>query len=155
MDRFINSNDNLKKTLVLTFLILANTIMLVHAAIPHHYHRGIPYLSNSAHHHHETNTHPLDQHNGAQSTSSNSLMPFHEESTDNCAIATVYLRSENEKQVCKPMDSDLNSSSSFLILSSTLKIAKYAFLPFRQKPYIHSNHIIFITQSSGLRAPPV
>ena len=151
MEINFNCRYRMKKGIALTFLILANTIILVHAAIPHHYHKGIPYLATSAHHKNEV----AFNFNYTQPADMRPLIPLDEENIDNCSFATFYLRSENDKQVLELIDFNFNQTQSFLFLFSIPEIVKFAGLPFRQKPYIQSCHTQFFTQSSGLRAPPV
>ena len=125
-------DNNIKKAIALSLLLLAGTVILVHAVTPHHHHDGIPVFT-----HHE--------HNGS--------MPDHSK-TDQLHEFRI-LKKANER-----MDNELFPDLDFIWLFclftdySIYRINDDVGSLFLQQPYIQHIHTEFITRSSGLRAPP-
>jgi len=125
---------SMRKVVALSLLILANIIILAHITIPHHHHNGFVVLI-------------------CDFSATNDAK---EHLTEECILDEFYFRS----------DSSQNSflSSVFYIegfpvicnvVTSQLEIQNYDNLTFRRKPYFLSYHTEYISQSLGLRAPPV
>lgn len=120
---------SVKKAIVLSFLLLASTMILAHAIVPHHHSD----VDNCNHSHCHGNI-------------------------KNCSLATVYIKFNNDKQICQTLDSNFDSFPCFLALfpnySTSSSLAIDLGLPDKQKPYLSSYYTEYISQSSGLRAPP-
>jgi len=130
---------SIKKTIALTFLLFAGTVILAHSVIPHHYHNGIPFVT--VHHEYDGNLHDRHPHN-------------QKESIDDCFFATVYVRLNNDQQITiQSLDFDFDLLPCFLTLFSDYFICKIE--KSQHKPYLLPYHIEYISQSLGLRAPPV
>jgi hypothetical protein len=120
------------KAMALCCLLFANFTLLVHAAIPHHHHDGIPVILSSIHH---DESHPDDP--------------------DNTEI--IYIRLGNDKQTCQSLDFGYDLMPCLLTLFSdyfTYRIQDDTGLLFRHPPYIQLQHTESIARSIGLRAPP-
>jgi len=79
-------------------------------------------------------------------------------SYDNCSLETLYAKWEKEKHSTPSHHSAWNLLPDIFILCSdyTLSlITDEVALPFRQNPCLLSCHTKYISQSLGLRAPPV
>ena len=123
---------SIKKTMALIFLLFAGMVILAHAVVPHHYHNGIPCVAE-----HHDNLH--DSHSQG-------------ENAEDCFFSTVYVRlSNNDRQIFQSFDFDLLPC--FLILFSDYFVFKIE--KFEQKPYLLPFYTEYVSQSLGLRAPPV
>jgi hypothetical protein len=123
----------MKRALSLSFLFLAGIVILVHAVIPHHHHDGVPVIPISAHH---DDSHPDDPNN----------------------TEIVYVRLNNDKQICQSLDFNydlLPCLSTLFSDNSTYQIKNDTGLPFRHQPYLLLHYTQFIACSIGLRAPPL
>jgi len=141
----------LKKAICFIALFLANFVLLLHAAVPHHYHEqtGVCFAfhckdSKEAHIHEHSN---LDTHQHEGNTSS-----------DECRIDGVYtITDKNIKaDYCLHVKCNCEYVLYTLILNN-LDIQDFIDsikIPFQPKPYLLSYHIDYIVQSLGLRAPP-
>jgi len=134
----------MKRAISLSFLLLVNMIILAHAVIPHHHHAGEIHVV-TAHHEHDGNL--PDRH--------------HSDDTHRFWLLTmVKVRLGNDKQINQSNDFDfaIDLLPCFLPLFSDdtiLPIKDDVGLLFAYHPYLQSCHIEFISQSLGLRAPPV
>lgn len=141
----------LRKKVALVFILLANIILLAHAAIPHHHHDLQVCIDHKLCEDHRTpHTHsPLEhdhQHNG-------------NDSSDCCILKQlVLLPSNQDKQECKcSFLTDGHSSDDGFqavlfdneFLSFRSIVALNTDVPLRTPPYI-----VFVNNSLGLRAPP-
>ena len=111
---------SVKKAIALSFILLANAILLAHAVMPHH-------------HHDDGNK------------------------IEECPLKAVYVRFDNNKSLVDlSNDNSIQYPVLFLFpVNPVVEITKLESLPFRQKPYLLSYHTGYISQSIGLRAPPV
>ena len=134
----------MKRALSLSFLLFANIFVLVHLVVPHHYHEntGVCFSlhcqdSKEAHRHEpiETQTH---KHDGN---------PF----SDECSIDIIYAPADkNEKYVFLHVKSDLG-----YILIADSYFVENSPVYFRQNSYAPIFYTDYISQSLGLRAPPI
>ncbi|MDR0333423.1 MAG: hypothetical protein LBI15_08135 [Dysgonamonadaceae bacterium] len=139
---------NVKRAISLSFLLLANIVMLAHAVVPHHYHEntGVCILlhcrdSNEAHRHenHHSQNH---EHKG------NTL-------SDECDIDIhAFAKSENN-DCCSYINCDCEQILYTLILDRVSISSFDTKIPFQHKPYLISYHTKYVSQSLGLRAPPI
>ena len=140
----------MKKAIKLSFLLLANTVLLVHVAIPHH------------HHHNNTAVCILAIH-----CADNKEMPKHTHDSDcqqhddgsemeECPLKEVYVRLENNKLL---VDISLDNNFQYPVLLFSFnpmdRMTGLMGLTFRQNPYLLPYYTNYISQSLGLRAPPV
>jgi len=141
----------MKKAIALSFLLLANTVLLVHVAIPHH------------HHHHQaavclSTIHCADNGETHRHTS-NSCCQQHNDGSEieECPLKEVYVRIENNKSsVDLNLENEIQYPTLFLFSVNPMDgITGLKGLPFRQNPYLIPCYIDYISQSLGLRAPPV
>ena len=139
----------MKRTLSLSFLLIANIVVLAHAVIPHHYHNQIPDITWSAL---QKNN---DSHTANQCTDSN--CPIHRVEED-CFLKKIGVRFDSKGLMLSTVDADFELFPCLVSLFSVIRIAEIddlESLPFNQKPYLRFSHTDFIARSSGLRAPPV
>ena len=144
------SGFSIKKAIALSFLLLANTIILAHAIVCHHHHDAIPITLAATHHDDNCDSHdaqPIDPCNNS----------YCHGCIENCSLIKIYIRFNNERQLFQLHDFDFDRPSYTLTLFSDYSIPLIADdvgLPFRQKPYLLSYSTEYISQSLGLRAPP-
>lgn len=140
----------MRKAIAVSFILLANMIILAHAVVPHHHHNKafaviVSLLDSSAsehdsgHHHHGATHH----HDGNQS----------EDCLINEVFVTTFRAQNDDGAVQPPLHIDLDYHPLLAVARPSGTIPLQA-LPFRQRPYIELIHPIFITHSFGLRAPP-
>jgi len=124
----------------LSFLMLANAILLAHAVIPHHHCDEMCIASTAtAHHGHDCD---LQSHKDIKF----------------CSLTIIYAKFDNEKTVSQSYHSDFHLAPFIFALLpnySLPQIENDAGLPFRQKPYLLSYLTEYTSQSIGLRAPPL
>ena len=147
---------SIKKAIALSFLLLANTVILVHAIICHHHHDTIPVTLVAGHHKHDCNSYN-HHHHDAQSVDRCNNYPNCHERIEECSLVTIYVRLNDDKQVSQLLNFDFDQLPYILVPFSDYSIPQIyndAGLPFRQKPYLLSYHTEYISQSLGLRAPP-
>ncbi|MDR0367738.1 MAG: hypothetical protein LBH82_01185 [Bacteroidales bacterium] len=146
----------MKKIVSISFLLFANIILLASAVVPHHHHSYDPSVIYFAHQDHcvavghcceEANL-PTDQQGDTHNQTD----------TDDCLLQQSYINAGNNKQLSPSPDLGfdvLPCVLSLLFGNIVPNTDHLQGLPFRQKPYLHSYHTEFISQSLGLRAPPV
>jgi len=148
---------SIQKTIALFFLLLANAIMLAHFVISHHhYHDAIPDATAVAHHEHNCNLH--NHHHDDDQPAGHCNDPYCHGNIEDCSLANLYVRFDNDNRVIQSFACDYNLLPFFLTLFSeyiTPQIADNIGLPFRQNPNLLSYHTDYISQSHGLRAPPI
>ena len=154
------SGFSIKKAIALSFLFLANAVMLAHAVLPHHHHGGLVYFMATAHHQHDCDHYHCDHHhcNDAQSEDGNSDYTPCNDDIEDCELATIYFKFENQRRTFQRSDFDFDLFSFDFALftdNHTPSIDDDIGLPFRQNPYLLPCHLEYISQSLGLRAPPV
>ena len=147
---YIKAGFGIKKVIVISSLLLANTIMLVHGVVCHHHQHGIwaivchEHYYNLPDHHHDDDQ-PVGHCND----------PYCHGDIDDCTLTTFYVKLNNDKFQSFGFDFDLLPCSLPLSLDDfTPQIANDIGLPFRQNPYLLSYHTEYISHSLGLRAPP-
>jgi len=148
----------MKRAISLSFILLANIILLAHAVIPHHHHDTIPVVIIShhehdrkahEHHHHHDDNEPVNSCDASDSHAHNGF--------EDCILANLFFRLENERQEFQTVNCDFGL---LLWLSPLLSgyelppIINDTGLPFRQHPLQPSYFTDYISQSLGLRAPP-
>jgi hypothetical protein len=124
----------MKKTIALFFLLIPSMVILAHAIVPHYYDNIL-----SAQESDKTDEH---------------------DATESCLLSQVYIKINKEEQLFHFIDFDLSFGLltclvSLFPVNPVAKITDLNSSPFRQKPYLLSYHIEFISHSLGLRAPPV
>ena len=139
----------MKKAIALTFILLANIILLAHAVIPHHEHDNMLICL-------------FDSHCGEyDATHSDSDCDHHHNQACSdrcCLIDNIFDPSDNkEKTICQmPLRYDCQHPL-YLLTSNSLALQVLfdnTLLLFLFAPFIDTCHIDFISQSLGLRAPP-
>jgi hypothetical protein len=121
----------MKKAISVSFLLLANIVLLAHAVVPHHYHGQVPVISCDFQHEQNDDT---NDHN-------------------DCLLSKVYLRFGGDKQLLPFID--VNAELFFCLLPVFSDgFSNLETLPFRYKPYLQFLYLAQISQSLGLRAPP-
>ena len=147
---------SLKKTIALTCLLLANTVLLAHAVVSHHHHDEILVTCAAAHCEHDCNSH--DQHHSDEAQPVGECNdPYCHGSEEDCSLSKIYVRFSNDRQVSQLFDSECKPLPSLFVPFMVFPIPQIENtigLPFRQKPYLISNYTNFISRSFGLRAPP-
>ena len=140
----------MKKAITLSFLLLANTVLLIHVAIPHHHHSKVTVCflvtpcSDSKEAHKHTHDSGCQQHNDRSKE-------------EECPLKEVYMRLENNKSLVDiSLENDAQHAVLFLFPVNPMDgITGLKGLPFRQNPYLLPCYTDHISQSLGLRAPPV
>lgn len=135
-----------KKTIALAFLMIANAIILVHTVIPHHLHNCIPIAFVTSQYHHDNQ--PVGHCNDHNCNGN----------FEDCALTKIYVKFDNDRQKVQLHSFDFDLLPCVFILFSdysTPPTADNVGLSFRQKPYLISYHTEYISQSLGLRAPPL
>jgi len=138
----------MKKAFAISFLLIANMILLAHAVIPHHYHHQIPditwsFLCENG------NSHTANQ-------CTDPDCPAHGVVED-CFLKKIGVRFNNNGQLKSSIDTDfklLPCLLSLFAVTPIIEIDNLESLPFHQKPHLLSHHTDFISHSFGLRAPP-
>ena len=149
---YFKSEFSKKKTVALSFLFLANAILLAHIAIPHHHHEGEESIclfdthcqdSKEAHKHEQHGTHEREGNPSDRKC---------------CIIDNAYtLANNNVKTTCHIHKNCNCGQTLYTLISNSLNtqdFVNYKVIHFRQKPYVPLFYIEFISQSNGLRAPP-
>ena len=135
---YFKSRNSIRKTTVLSFLFLANIILLIHAVVPHHHHEdtGICF-TNSHTREHEENSYPEKC----------------------CIIDNNYTLAENKIKTSCHMHTKCNCGQ---LLSEPILTTLYIHdfvndtqIHFQQNPYVPLFYSEFVSLSIGLRAPPV
>lgn len=156
-----DNNESLKQIISISFLLLANIILLAHAVVPHHHHNGVVVAifdvrgtERNDHHHHDHGDHQHAQ-------ESKQATHQHQHNGNNfselCALNDVYTRSDKVSKILN-QNHCCYGPLLFVVLPANIDnfgLPDLVGLPFRQKPYINSNYLSFLTGSTGLRAPPV
>ena len=139
----------MKKTRCLTALWIANILLLAHAAIPHHYHEntGVCFVlhckDSKEPHRHEYSDFHTHQHEGN---------PHSEE----CYVDDVYTAANKKNAYCSHSNCDCGTAF-YSLFSNNLSIKNFIDSKHSTffKPYLLSDYTDYITQSLGLRAPPI
>lgn len=136
----------------LFFIIIASSLMMAHAVVPHSHHDGIVCFLLEK-------TEPSDkcshEHDDACSSQQNEEKHHHHEKSENCDLKDVLLRQDNQDE---RFISHHDYLSLFFILSSLKNLALDPQLfekHLEYKPYLNVYHPPFTGYLSSLRAPPV
>ena len=157
---------DVKKAISLSFLIIANAAILMHIVMFHHHNSALAAafcVANQTHcctentQHHCTgnadrnNTCPSDEnaHNDPCNKCANNCCTI-----ENCLLNAFITKIDGFK-LTEPAANSLNIFIHTIPTFLTHHINDLAGLPFRQKPYIPLFYTTFVSQSPGLRAPPV
>ncbi|NPD47063.1 MULTISPECIES: DUF6769 family protein [unclassified Lentimicrobium] len=140
----------MKKSLAIVLLLLANITLLVHAAIPHHYHEGdFCYISTScedecdSHENHNHQKHEHHEENGNMQCELNSIVIIPNNINPRQEVAILEL---NHLPLANfSLTSQLNNLPETYFNQRDLK---------SQIPLKLSLYHIFINYSAGLRGPP-
>ena len=132
----------MKRALSVSFLLLANIVVLAHAVVPHHYHNQIPDITWGF----------LHKHTHCQCADPN--CPFHGMSED-CLLKKICVRFGSDKQALSSFDSNVPCLIPLYSIASMSGLIDLIGVPFSLKPYLLSYHTEYIAHSLGLRAPPV
>ena len=134
----------LKRATSLSFLLLANMLLLAHLVISHHHHEktGMCFLrhcqdSNEAHHHEHQDA-QAHQHEGNAAS-------------DKCSLDNAYAPANNHKKIacCLPLvKCDYEQAIAYCCLVGNIVVA------FKHQPLLPQFYSEFIVRSLGLRAPP-
>jgi hypothetical protein len=146
----------MKRALGISFLLLANVITLVHSVVPHHHHNGIPVAFAITHHEHSDIEHDHHLHDTAQPVKQEGDSHKHT-IAEECLLQTVYVKINHGERAFRLMDNGFDPFFCLFVLYATYSIPEITDygLPFWQKPYLISYLTEYISQSLGLRAPPV
>ena len=165
---YLKSGHGIKKAIAFSFLLLANAVILAHAIVCHHHYEGM--LIVCAHHeqgcnhheqgcnHHEQGCNHHEQgcnHHDDTRPFGQCHDPFCHGDFEGCSLTMIVIKLVEDKQL--PQLPDFCSPTCDFTLFSGCSIPPITDdtgLPFRQKPYLLSFHIEYISQSLGLRAPP-
>ena len=140
----------MKRAIALSFLLLANIALLVHAVIPHHHHNELTVCffattcTDSAKAHKHTHGSDCQHHHDGSGM-------------EECPLKKMFVRFENNKLFDDlRLDNDIQYPVLFLFpIHPIVEITGLKDLPFRQNPYLLSCYTDYIAPSLGLRAPPV
>ncbi|MCL1849867.1 MAG: hypothetical protein FWF70_00400 [Bacteroidetes bacterium] len=136
----------IKKVVYYTALWVANILLLVHIALPHHHHGETKICffnscckDSEEEHHHEQDEVPS--------------------SGKCCTIDNIYFSTTNDTKIAR-CDHENCSCGQWLhaVVPTVLNTCSFVENPathFREKPYIPLFYAAFVSQSVGLRAPPV
>jgi len=142
----------IKRTTAIFFILLANIILLVHAVVPHHYHKSLVCIESS----HCQSDGYVHNH----STSENDHEHDGSTGTETCILKQVLgIPSNSLKQELKYLgcyeDHSKFAHSEAIIFCSEFIVFVPKTIAIAQIPLITSSHSNFVSTSSGLRAPPV
>jgi hypothetical protein len=133
----------MKRVTALTFLLLANIIMLAHIFVPHCDYNKI-----------SVNI-PLSVIQSENDNNCCACKAFHHShDTDiECLLSQIYARLENDDKPTALADFILLSYP-FVSVNNFIPTTNTEFLSIQYKPYLLPHYCAFIFQSKGLRAPP-
>ena len=138
----------MKRALSLSFLLFANIFVLVHPVVPHHYHKntGVCFSlhcqDSKEAHRHEHQDSPIHQHEGN---------PLSDECSFEVVFATAYSKI---KIACRIPVTDFGHTLFTNNIDKFDFVAKTTIV-FRQNFYLILFYPDYISQSLGLRAPPI
>ena len=155
-----------KKAISLSFLLFANVAILVHIVLFHHHNSPLSAsycIANQTHHCTENTKHHCAEdadrykkypdnestHNYPDNKSANNCCTI-----ENCLLSAFFTKIDGFK-LTKPVVNNHDIFFYDIPTFQTLHINDLAGLLFRQKPYLLLFYSAFVSQSPGLRAPPV
>ena len=130
---------SIKKAISLSFLLFANVVILAHSVIFHHHDSQIPCNENTEQHHCCDDT----GHTGKCCDSKN------------CLLDTPFTRNNDSNQLLPVFNNFDFVIINIVPANQIIQITDLTGLPLRQRPYPLLFYSGFISQSMGLRAPPV
>ena len=135
-----------KKIVSLSFLLLANVVILVHSVVFHHHDHLTPVVLCviSQEHHCDGTT----EHHCHDTENTNKCCII-----ENCSLNAPFTKA-NSCKLIKPVFNNFDFIINNIPANQITQIADLKGLPFRQKPYLPLFYSEFISQSMGLRAPP-
>ena len=137
-----------KKVLAFSFLLIANISILAHTVLFHHHENPVSVdVCAESYKHCCSDNNKEKQNHSAEHT--NKCCVF-----DNCILNNPFTITDNYKQI-KPEFNSFFTVKNIGAFDGITQITKLDGLPFRQKPYLLLFYTEFISQSMGLRAPPV
>jgi len=135
----------MKRAISMSFLLLAGIFLLAHAVIPHHYHNQVPDFTWKSLHQNDNNR-----------TGNQPVDPNYP--TDDCFLKKIGVRFDSNGQMLTSVDNDIKLLPDLMPLfpfNRIVEITSLEGLSCYKKPYLLSCHTDFISQSTGLRAPPL
>ena len=139
---------NIRRTISLFVLLLANVIMLAKPVVCYLQHNSIiPVTVCSTNQKHNCSKH-AKQHNYPGTKQEKKCCD-----TERCFLHNLSLQ-ESSVKLPGLSSNDVDVSISDIPVYRTIQITELTGLPFRQKPYIPLFYAHFVSQSIGLRAPP-
>ena len=143
----------MKKILSISFLLLTNLILLVHALVPHHHQDNLSSCIL------EIFSHEDFELCGHHSASCTEHRHDHSQANDihNASyLISATLRIEKDKNsVCGPLHTLLQPAASLISQTLAAPVPEEKELPQRYKPPVPALHTVFSAQAQGLRAPPL
>lgn len=143
-------------------LLIANVILLAHAAVPHHHHDKVAmaivhlWENESGRHHHEHNS---DGHHHHEHDSDG----HHHNSPESCFLTETLEEAvvpDTHTEIAAPLNSShllqhlLPVWEAVIIeAASAVDALQYLRHPFRERPYFTSVYLAFVESRSGFRAP--
>ena len=141
---------SVKKVISLSFLLFANAIILVHSVVFHHHDSQQFAVICAENQKHDCNEHTKQKkHCDHENHSKNSCCVI-----ENCLLSNLFTKTDRFK-LTKPIVSNFDIIINNIPVYKTVQITDLAGLPFRQNPFVPLFYSEFISQSIGLRAPPV
>ena len=138
----------MKKTISLSFLLLANMIILAHSVVFHHHDSRLHIVLCDANQVHECDRRSEQHNNCPASKDKNKCCAI-----ENCLLSVFITKDDGFKQT-EPVVNNLDIILNAILACQTINITDLSGLPFWQKPYLPLFYSTFVSQSSGLRAPP-
>jgi len=141
----------MKRVISLSFILFANINLLVHLVIPHH-------------HHEKTGVCFIESHCKDCKEAHRNCSPTHEDESNpvskRCCIDNVFPPEPNDvNTTCRlHKKCDCGHVLLFALIPNTLNTLDFVddtVIHFRQNPYVPLSYADYISQSLGLRAPPV
>lgn len=146
----------MRKAISITFILLANLVILAHVVIPHH-HAEQGFASCDLWHHNHTDDSGSCVHFTETVSRTNNCDSHKCLNIEDCLLEEIYIRFANHGHVHQITDSGSGHPLLLLYFSSgnNVQIEPGNNLkPFLRKPYLESFYALDFTQSKGLRAPP-
>ncbi len=139
----------IKKVISLLFLLLANVVILAHSVVFHHHDNPIPVTLCVADQEHHCDENAEQNHCCHDTESAGNCCD-----SKSCLLNTPFTTNDNIRALSAVNNFDFVIIHLFSV-NQIVQITDLTGLPFRQKPYSLPFYSEFISQSKGLRAPPV
>jgi uncharacterized protein (UPF0332 family) len=132
------------KRIYITFIFIANLLLLVYSVIPHHHHRGMPHFVMSEMHQHDDGEDCSHNREEKQTCLfEQNLDAVYEQSEQNCQDATCVLHHPEM----------FLYESVFSIFSYDFSLVRET-VTFLETPFLISYYCEYVNSGQGLRAPP-